>query len=337
MAEPIREIQLKRTRKGQYDESLANTILSYGEPVVNVDKGYLVFGDGTNTYSELQPFIALGVPIPKLASTTFPYIKAAITPVITSYFPDYCSLSGQLSATAIGTYTITAKLLSDENGDPVVKWQDGTTEDKVLTWSITKYIQGVAQRAEVADQAVTLQAQPYIDGIKFNGQSDIHHYGLCETASNIMAKTVQLEGDFALKMGASLHIKFLNEQTSGNPTLNVNGTGAKNLLLPNGNSFNTWQAQELVDLIYDGKNYIIDGAARATETFAGIVKINNNPTSNSKQDAATPYIVNLKCRCYVQSTVPVGSINRGDLYIDERTGAMYYYQDGWKPVHNVWA
>lgn len=108
-------------------------------------------------------------------------------------------------------------------------------------------------------------------------------------------------------------------------------------MLPDGTVFNTWQANELLDIVYDGKSYIIDGSARATESQAGIVKINNTPGSKSTTDAATPYLVDLKCRCYVQGTQPSGNINKGDLFIDSSTGAMYYYDESWKPVHNVWA
>lgn len=338
MSEAIRQIQLKRTKKGQQDENISALVLNYGEPVVNTETGYMVVGDGSKTYGELKTFLAHGVPIPKVTNKSFPYINANISPIITEYFPDYCTLSGDLSAKNVGSYTITASLKKDENEKPICSWSDGTFKDKVITWSITQYIQGTAQECNLAKQAAELQAKPLIDGIKFTGKQDINHYAICSTASTLAAKSVTLDGfDFALVTGAFLRIKFTDSNSSGTPTLNVNNTGAKQLLLPDGTIFNTWQANELLDVVYDGKNYVIDGSARATESQAGIVKLNNTPGSKSKTDAATPYLVDLKCRCYVQGTQPSGNINKGDLFIDSNTGAMYYYDGSWKPVHNVWA
>lgn len=130
----------------------------------------MVVGDGSKTYSELKTFLAHGVPIPKVTNKSFPFINANISPIITEYFPDYCTLSGVLSAKNVGSYTITASLKKDEKGKPVCNWSDGTFKDKVITWSITQYIQGTAQECNLAEQAIELQSKPLIDGIKFTGR-----------------------------------------------------------------------------------------------------------------------------------------------------------------------
>ena len=130
----------------------------------------MVVGDGSQAYSELKTFLAHGVPIPKVTNKSFPFINANISPIITEYFPDYCTLSGDLSAKNVGNYTITASLNKDENGKTICNWSDGTSKDKVINWSITQYIQGTAQECNLAEQAIELQSKPLIDGIKFTGR-----------------------------------------------------------------------------------------------------------------------------------------------------------------------
>ena len=53
-------------------------------------------------------------------------------------------------------------------------------------------------------------------------------YGKCSTATDIAAKTVTVDGQFALEAGAIVAVRFaVTNSATTNPTLNVNGTGAK--------------------------------------------------------------------------------------------------------------
>jgi hypothetical protein len=54
-------------------------------------------------------------------------------------------------------------------------------------------------------------------------------YGACDTAGATAAKTVALSG-FTLKTGGVVAIRFANTNTAANITLNINGTGAKQVL-----------------------------------------------------------------------------------------------------------
>ena len=54
-------------------------------------------------------------------------------------------------------------------------------------------------------------------------------YGACDTAGATAAKTVALSG-FTLKTGGVVAIRFTNTNTAANMTLNINGTGAKQVL-----------------------------------------------------------------------------------------------------------
>lgn len=63
-----------------------------------------------------------------------------------------------------------------------------------------------------------------VDGMVLDG--DPVHYAVCSTAAPTAAKTAALSG-FKLVTGAWAAIKFTVTNTAANPTLNINGTGAK--------------------------------------------------------------------------------------------------------------
>ena len=52
-------------------------------------------------------------------------------------------------------------------------------------------------------------------------------YGKCSTAADAVAKTVSVDGQFALEAGAIVAVRFAATNSATSPTLNVNGTGAK--------------------------------------------------------------------------------------------------------------
>lgn len=64
-----------------------------------------------------------------------------------------------------------------------------------------------------------------IDGVEFDGSSEISHYGTCTTKGSINEKQVSIPG-FLLKKGAIITVYFENKNTSINTTLNINETGA---------------------------------------------------------------------------------------------------------------
>ena len=101
----------------------------------------------------------------------------------------------------------------------------------------------------------------------FNGlieqvQIDSNTYGLASTAfgtctdsSGVQEKKVSIPG-FALVEGVTVHVRFTNANTATNPTLNVNGTGAKEMRLYDGSVMGTtaettgWQAGAVVSFTY---------------------------------------------------------------------------------------
>lgn len=120
----------------------------------------------------------------------------------------------------------------------------------------------------LAGSAVKLNETRLIDGVSFDGSSDITHYTVCSTPANILEKSVSCQG-FIPAEGAEITIKFDNNVAGITPTLNVNETGAKpiffrgsyaksGLLIANG----------VYKFVYDGNNYNLIGDIDTTYSNA---------------------------------------------------------------------
>lgn len=88
-------------------------------------------------------------------------------------------------------------------------------------------------------------------------------YGKCETAAGTATKVVTLADFDKLITGVTIHVKFTNSNTATNPTLNVNGTGAKNIYrygttVPSTSASWSWYAGSVVSFTYDGSAWIMN-------------------------------------------------------------------------------
>lgn len=104
-------------------------------------------------------------------------------------------------------------------------------------------------------------------------------YGECNVSPSTVAKTVTtLNGGFVLKKGAKVSVKFLQGHTASTMTLNVDGSGAKNVYR-NGNSptTNMIVAYNVYEFVYDGTYWRIIGVdtnttySVATSTYSGLM------------------------------------------------------------------
>ena len=90
-------------------------------------------------------------------------------------------------------------------------------------------------------------------------------YGVCSTAAATAAKTVSIPG-FVLKKGASVRVKFAYANTAGNPTLNVNSTGAKSIVYGSYGYLLEryyWKSGDLLTFTYNGGAWeLADDASR---------------------------------------------------------------------------
>lgn len=117
-------------------------------------------------------------------------------------------------------------------------------------------------------------------------------YGTCATSAATAAKVVSASG-FTLSTGASVLVKFTNQNTSSAPTLNVNSTGAKAIKKYGSTAPDTyqWAAGAVVQFVYDGSYWVMVGGTTATTTTAGVVKLSSSTSDSSTTKAATPNAV----------------------------------------------
>ena len=108
-----------------------------------------------------------------------------------------------------------------------------------------------------------LATKGYIDG-----RTARTFYGTVATAAATAAKTVTIS-DYTLASGDILIVTFTNGNTVSTATLNVNGSGAKNIRIGNNNVTTvnfTLAAGATVALIYDGTNFQTTGSYRTTDS-----------------------------------------------------------------------
>lgn len=152
---------------------------------------------------------------------------------------------------------------------------------------------------------VKLPTARTIDGMAFDGSTNITHYATSSTAASTAAKTATLSG-FTLATGAEVKVKFTNANTVASPTLNVNSTGAKAIYLAGANvGVGAWSAGEVVELVYNGTQYEIVGGLngkittlqqsldthsteRASLTEVGHTQLSSELDSVDETKAATP-------------------------------------------------
>ena len=119
-----------------------------------------------------------------------------------------------------------------------------------------------------------------IDGVNFDGSGNITHYGTCSTAAATAAKTVTLPG-FVLATGARVVVRFSATNTASNPTLDVNGTGAKAIYYRGAAvSPGYLSANRTIEFVYNGNQWEVIGDFDTNTTYnqassstLGLVKI----------------------------------------------------------------
>ena len=128
---------------------------------------------------------------------------------------------------------------------------------------------GYGHVTAVTNRTITLPAAPgsvgtlsnarAIDGVNFNGSTDISHYGTCSTAASTAAKTVAVT-NYKLVTGGHVYVKFTVTNSAANPTLNVNSTGAKAIYY-RGSAISAGYlaANRTYEFIYNGTQYELVG------------------------------------------------------------------------------
>lgn len=140
--------------------------------------------------------------------------------------------------------------------------------------------------AQLADK---LQTPRFINGISFDGSSNVVSYGVCYSEAETVDKEVECN-NFVLSYGAEITVKFDITNTAENPTLNVNRTGAKPIYYRGAAISPPYLATSRTYLFrYNGEEYEVVGDISiiyglATEIDAGLM----SPEDKIKVDSIDP-------------------------------------------------
>ena len=162
-----------------------------------------------------------------------------------------------------------------------------------------------------------------IDGVSFDGQANISHYGECSTAAATTTKAVSCTG-FTKAAGAWLAVKFTVTNTGavGSLQLNVNSTGGAPIKYRNANlpSAGTLAANRVYLFVYDGTNY----------QLIGDLDTDQNTDLNMRQTLITTTDAKLRplLMSYAQTSSTTGNIDNigyrmNTVYIDTSDGSLH--------------
>ena len=131
------------------------------------------------------------------------------------------------------------------------------------------------------------------EGVIDNTATQIGYYE-CYTAAGTAAKTITV-AHYALFAGGSMKVKFENKNTANNATLNINSQGAKALYYQGerASATNSWDAEEVVEIYYDGTSYYANNVKGGSGS--GVYDVSKeHPTSGPNSDGkfTLEYILN---------------------------------------------
>ena len=131
------------------------------------------------------------------------------------------------------------------------------------------------------------------EGVIDNTATQIGYYE-CDTAAGTAAKAITV-ANYALFAGGSMKVKFANKNTANNATLNINSQGAKALYYQGerASATNSWDAEEVVEIYYDGTSYYANNVKGGSGS--GVYDVSKeHPTSGPNSDGkfTLEYILN---------------------------------------------
>lgn len=177
-----------------------------------------------------------------------------------------------------------------------------------------------------------------------NISSNLDVYATCSTPSfNSTKIATTTNGNLTLKTGVVVNVLFYHDNASSNPSLNVDGTGDKDIVVVSNVTtipFNYfWRGTEIVTFIYNGASWLMLGRAPATTSYYGITKLENSTTSTSTSTALTPSALNnalngIVAPLYSSSlTYSVGDTVRGSSNVLYRCNTAITTPEEWNSSH----
>lgn len=141
---------------------------------------------------------------------------------------------------------------------------------------------------------VTISSMDLTDSQKESARANINaasgsYYAVCDTAGNVAAKAASCPG-YKRETGARILVRFTNKNTLDGTdiTLNINNTGAAAIKRSStsGVVFGEWNADEIVEFVFDGIYYrIVDGSHAGSATWGNVLLSDVYSTINTEQKA----------------------------------------------------
>lgn len=165
---------------------------------------------------------------------------------------------------------------------------------------------GTASSTDIVSKESALEQT--VDGISTRvGKTEMHLAGMYATSSTAagtaakVATIVPTLSNYELAKGAIVTVKFVNNNTSAAPTLNLNNTGAKTIkTYANGNLTPAeahWKAGSTFTFTYNGTNWLMQDSTASvrmntaetsiTQTADSIVSLASNTSTYTKPDGTT--------------------------------------------------
>lgn len=127
-----------------------------------------------------------------------------------------------------------------------------TTANGAMSAADKANLDGLVSGTTPAGKATILATPRRIDGVTFNGATDIMHYGVCTTATGTVAKVVDIAAMGSLVQGSKIYVRFTTGNSAANATLNVHNLGAKPIYYGNAAvSTGAIKANRTYTLVYD--------------------------------------------------------------------------------------
>lgn len=187
-----------------------------------------------------------------------------------------------------------------------------------------------------------------------SGGTALVRYGTCSTGGSAQAKVATVTPGIAnLDTGTMIFVKFTNANTKANPTLNVNGTGAKSIMrygttAPSTSAASSWNAGSVVAFVYDGTYWQMVGWINTTYSAMTQAEMQTGTSTSSRlitparlKEAilywATPANIGAMSSSaiitgsYVYSGASVTSFSFSDANVDGKTRIICGAQDAGNP------
>ena len=135
-------------------------------------------------------------------------------------------------------------------------------------------------------------------------------FATCDSAIDDQDKVATVSGNFSLAVGTVVAVKFTNSNSTAQPRLNVNGTGARYIVTYNNFVPPTyaWKPMQTVLFIYDGSFYVAFMLSYATTSYYGVTRLTSSTSSTSTTLAASAAAVKAAYDRDTWDSITLGSL-----------------------------